>query len=125
MPRRRFDPVDAAFMLPVAFAGMLLIGVLAVAEQLHGRAVLVLTSVLVAATALLAEPAAAAPLAAVGWFTVAGFSHAPYGDLHATGGIHTGVVLTGGAAAAVGLGTLYRWNRGRQIHDTQPGSVTL
>jgi len=100
--------VDAAFMLPVAFAGMLLIGVLAVAEQLHGGAVLVLTSVLVAATALVAEPLAAAPLAAVGWFTVAGFSHAPYGDLHATGGIHTGAVLAGVATGAASVGTLTR-----------------
>src|SRR6266571_6901234 len=117
MPRRRFDPVDAAFMLPVAFAGMLLIGVLAVAEQLHGGAVLVLTSVLVAATALVAEPLAAAPLAAVGWFTVAGFSHAPYGDLQAAGGVHTGVVLAGVAAGAVGLGTLGRKIGGRGTLD--------
>jgi two-component system, OmpR family, sensor histidine kinase KdpD len=117
MPRRRIDPVDAAFVLPVAFAGMLLIGVVAVAGHLHGGPVLVLTSVLIAATAVVAEPLAAGPLAAVGWFTVAGFSHAPYGDLHATGGVHTGVVLAGVAAGAVGVGTFGRRIRRRGTLD--------
>ncbi len=117
MPRRRLDPVDAAFVLPVAFAGMLLIGVIAVAGRLHGGSVVVLTSVLIAATALVAEPLAAGPLAAVGWFTVAGFSHAPYGDLQAAGGVHTGVVLAGVAAGAVGLGTLGRKIGGRGTLD--------
>src|SRR6266702_6015160 len=106
MPRRRLDPVDAAFVLPVAFAG-----------RLHGGSVVVLTSVLIAAPALVAEPLAAGPLAAVGWFTVAGFSHAPYGDLQAAGGVHTGVVLAGVAAGAVGLGTLGRKIGGRGTLD--------
>ena len=113
MPHRRPDPLDAAFALPVAFAGMLLIGAVAVAGQLHGGPVLVLTSVLVAATALVAEPLAAGPLAAVGWFTVAGFSHAPYGDLRATGGVRTGAILAGVAAGALAAGTLGRRIRGR------------
>ena len=99
-PRR---PVQAAFALPVGFAGMLLIGVLAAAG--HGRVtatmVLALTCGLVAAVALAAEPLAAPPLAVIGWFTVAGFSRPPYGDLHPAGTVTAGVVL---AAVAAGAG---------------------
>jgi two-component system, OmpR family, sensor histidine kinase KdpD len=111
MPHRRLEPVDAAFVLPAAFGGLLLIGTLAVAANLHGGVVLALASVLVATTAFIAEPLAAAPLAVVGWFTAAGFSRAPYGELHADGAVRAGLVLAGVAAAAAGLGTLRRWRR--------------
>ena len=111
MPPRRFEPVDAAFVLPAAFGGLLLIGTVAVAAHLHGGVVLALASVLVASTAFVAEPIAAAPLAAVGWFTAAGFSHAPYGDLHADGAVRAGFVLAAVAAGSVLLGTLSRRRR--------------
>jgi two-component system, OmpR family, sensor histidine kinase KdpD len=111
MPRRRLDPVDAAFVLPVAFAGLLLIGVIAVGAHLRGGVVLGLACVLVAATALVAQPLAAAPLAAIGWFTAAGFSHAPYGDLHADDAVRNGAAVALVAAVASCLGAIGRWRR--------------
>jgi two-component system sensor histidine kinase KdpD len=105
MPRRR-DPVEAAFVLPVAFAGLLLIGVIAVAARLHGAAVLALACGLVATTTLVAEPVAAVPLAVVGWFAAAGFSRAPYGDLHASGALGEAAAIAAVAAAATCLGAL-------------------
>ena len=118
-PRR---PVQAAFALPVGFAGMLLIGVLAAAG--HGRVtatmVLALTCGLVAAVALAAEPLAAPPLAVIGWFTVAGFSRPPYGDLHPAGTVTAGVVLAAVAAGAGGAGMV-----GRGLRETRARYRTL
>jgi two-component system sensor histidine kinase KdpD len=90
--------------LPIAFGGLLLIGVIAIAAQLHGAPVVALAGVLVAATSFVAEPLVALPLAVIGWFAVAGFDRAPYGDLHADGAIRAGAVLafTAGVAACAG-----------------------
>ena len=106
-------PVQAAFALPVGFAGMLLIGVVATAGNGHVTATLVLalTSGLVAAVALVAEPLVAPPLAAIGWFTVAGFSRPPYGDLHPAGTVTAGVVVAVVAGVAAGVGALVRGMR--------------
>src|SRR5215510_7663114 len=93
MPRRRRDPVEAAFVLPLAFAGLLLIGVIAVAARLHGAPVLALGCGLVAATAFVAEPLAVVPLAVVGCFAVAAFDQAPYGALHAAGAVRDGAII--------------------------------
>jgi K+-sensing histidine kinase KdpD len=103
-------PVQAAFALPIGFAGMLLIGVVAAAGDGHVTAtmVLALTSGLVAAVALVAEPLAAPPLVVIGWFTVAGFSRPPYGDLHPTGTVTAGLVLALVAGGAAGVGVLVR-----------------
>jgi two-component system, OmpR family, sensor histidine kinase KdpD len=79
MYRQLRDPVEAAIMLPLAFAGLLLIGVVAVAAGLHGAPVLALACVLVAGTAFAAEPLAAAPLAVVGC------SPSPGSTTHPTG----------------------------------------
>src|SRR4051794_25392580 len=85
-PNGTGSPMQAAFALPIGFFGMLLIGVVAIAgEGWFNPAVAVLTAVLVAVTAAVAEPLAAVPLAGIGWFTVAGFSRAPYGELHLHG----------------------------------------
>jgi signal transduction histidine kinase len=94
------SPIEAAFVLPIAFFGMLLIGVVAVVtDGGFGRFdVLVVTVVLVGTAAAISEPLAAAPLAAIGWFTVAGFSRPPYGELH----LH----LHGTAPLAVALGAV-------------------
>jgi two-component system, OmpR family, sensor histidine kinase KdpD len=107
-------PIEAAFVLPIGFAGMLLIGLLAVAEagRIGAASVLVLTSVLVAVTAAIAEPLAAAPLAVIGWFTVAGFSRAPYGELHLHGTAVPAVVLAAVGGAAAGVGVVLRRVRG-------------
>ena len=108
------QPVDAAFVLPIGFLGMLLIGVVAVEAngRLGGPGVLVATSLLVAATASIAQQLAAAPLAAIGWFTVAGFSRAPYGELHLHGTAPAAVALAVVATGAAGAGALVRRVRG-------------
>ena len=109
-----YSPVEAAFVLPIGFFGMLLIGVVAVAaDGRFGRpAVLVLTCLLVAVTSAIAEPLAAAPLAAIGWFTVAGFSRPPYGELHLHGTAWPAALLAVVAGAAAGAGWLTRRLRG-------------
>lgn len=108
MHRRRRDPAEAAFVLPLAFAGLLLIGVIAVATRLHGAPVLALGCGLVAATAFAAEPLAALPLAVVGWFAVAGFDQAPYGDLHAGGALRDATIIAAVATVATCTGVLAR-----------------
>ena len=117
-------------MLPIGFFGMLLIGVVAVAE--NGRVgpagVLALSCLLVAGTAAIAQPIAAAPLAAIGWFTVAGFSRQPYGDLHLHGTALPAVVLAIVAGAAAGAGCLTRRldsARSRYAVLELDGAVTL
>ena len=101
-PRRRVpQPLDAAFTLPGALAGMLLIGAVAASGRVGGVAVLVLTCLLVAAIALISEPLTALPLAAIGWFTVAGFGRPPYGELHFSGTAPAGIIVTAVAASAV------------------------
>ena len=114
--------MQAAFALPVGFAGMLLIGVVAAAGHGHVTAtmVLALTSGLVAAVALAAQPLAAPPLAVIGWFTVAGFSRPPYGDLHPAGTVTAGVVLAAVAGGAAGVGVI-----GRRLHETRARYRTL
>jgi two-component system, OmpR family, sensor histidine kinase KdpD len=109
--RSRFDrPVDAVVALPFGFAGLLAIGVITVAAngRLTSTGVLVLATVLVAVMAALSEPLAAPPLAVIGWFTVSGFSHAPYGDLHAAGSGQAAVVVGAAAAGATAVATLLR-----------------
>jgi two-component system, OmpR family, sensor histidine kinase KdpD len=122
------QPIEAAFVLPVGFLGMLLIGALAVGGHLDGPAVLAMTCVLVAGSAAIAEPPAAAPLAAIGWFTVAGFSRPPYGELHLHGTGLPAVVLAAVAASAAGCGTATRRTRAvrHQALTRPPGDdVTL
>jgi two-component system sensor histidine kinase KdpD len=81
------EPVPAAFALPIAFTGMLLVGVLAVAARgrLGADVVPALTALLVAVTAFASQPLTAAPLTVIGWLTIAGFSRPPYGELHSSG----------------------------------------
>jgi two-component system sensor histidine kinase KdpD len=121
MTYRRAKPVETAVVLPVAFGGLLLIGVIAVAARLRGGPVLALAGVLVAVTAFVAEPLAALPLAVIGWFAVAGFDHAPYGDLHAGGAVRAAVVLALIAAAAA---CAARLSRGRLESVNRWGAIT-
>jgi two-component system sensor histidine kinase KdpD len=122
-------PIEAAYVLPIGFVGMLVIGAIVGATGgLGGTTVLVLTSLLVAGTAAVAEPLAAAPLAGIGWFTVAGFSRPPYGELHLHGTAYPAVVLIAVAACATGAGTLIRWMRGVRSRYTMlsvDAAVTL
>ena len=101
---------EAAFILPFAFAGLLVIGVLAVAEggRFPASGVGALAVVLVAVLCSLAEARAAVPIAVIGWFAYAGFAHPPYGELTFRGTGPATVVLALSAAAAASLGALLR-----------------
>jgi two-component system sensor histidine kinase KdpD len=125
-----FSPIEAAFVLPIGFLGMLLIGVVAVAAggAFARTDVLVVTGLLVAVTAAIAEPLAAAPLAVIGWFTVAGFSRPPYGELHLHGTVSPAVALAVVAGCSAGGGWLMRRTSEARSGDAAPpahGGVTL
>jgi two-component system, OmpR family, sensor histidine kinase KdpD len=100
-------PVDAAFVLPIGYLGLLLIGVVAVATngRLGAPSILAAACVLVGTLAAVTTPAAAVPLAALGWFTVAGFAHTPFGELHPSGtgpaALILAAVTVSGAATGV------------------------
>ena len=91
---------------------MLAVG--AVAAGLHGLfpalGVLVAVATLVAGGSLVTEPAAAAVLAAVGWFMVVGFSQPPYSQLHLTGpwAVRAAVTLAACSLLATGAGMAVR-----------------
>jgi two-component system, OmpR family, sensor histidine kinase KdpD len=101
-PRRR--GLAAPLALPAGFAALLVIG--AAAAGTHGRVsaawVLILAAVVVTAGALVAEPAVAPLLGAVGWLTVVGFSRAPYAQLHPTGPLAARAAITVGACCLAG-----------------------
>jgi two-component system sensor histidine kinase KdpD len=107
----------APYALPAGFAALLAVGTLAAA--LHGRlgsaGVLIACAVVVGALAALAEPAAAVPLAIIGWLTVSGFSRPPYASLRLTGQVATraAVTLALVAVIAAAAGAAFRWQAGR------------
>jgi len=102
-PRRR--GLAAPLALPAGFAALLVVG--AAAAGSGGRVsagwVLVLAAVIVAAGSLLAEPAVAPLLGAIGWLTVVGFSRAPYAQLHPTGPVAARAAITLGACCLAGV----------------------
>jgi two-component system sensor histidine kinase KdpD len=113
MSRRiRQRAVGAHVALPVAYAGMFLIGTAAAA--LHGRfsatGVLVTVAILVTVTSVVAEPRAAPLLGLIGWLTVVGFSRPPYAQLRPTGPLaaHAAVTLAACSLVAAGIGMLVR-----------------
>jgi two-component system, OmpR family, sensor histidine kinase KdpD len=102
-PRRR--GLAAPLALPAGFAALLVVG--AAAAGTGGRVsaawVLVLAAIIVAAGSLLAEPAVAPLLGAIGWLTVVGFSRAPYAQLHPTGPVAARAAITLGACCLAGV----------------------
>jgi two-component system, OmpR family, sensor histidine kinase KdpD len=102
-PRRR--GLAAPLALPAGFAALLVVG--AAAAGTGGRVsatwVLLLAAVIVAAGSLLAEPAVAPLLGAIGWLTVVGFSRAPYAQLHPTGPLAARAAITLGACCLAGV----------------------
>lgn len=111
--------VEAALVLPAAFAGLLLIGVVAVAAAggVPPAGVLALATALIGGLCLVAEARAAPAIAVIGWFSDAAFARPPYGDLHFTGTGRAAVVLSVTAAAASAAGAGLRrpqrsWVRG-------------
>jgi two-component system sensor histidine kinase KdpD len=91
----------APYVLPAGFAGLLAVGT--VAAALGGRfgatGVLIACAIVVGALAAAADPAAALPLAVIGWLTVAGFSRPPYADLRLTGLVAERAAITLAAVA--------------------------
>ena len=96
-------PAAAHLVLPVGCTAMLAVG--AAAAGLHGAfpalGVLAAVATVVAGGSLIAEPAAAVVLAAVGWLTVAGFSQPPYAQLRLTGpwAVRAAVTIAGRSVA--------------------------
>ncbi len=105
--------MPAPYALPAAFAALFVLGTVAAAlnGRLPGTGVLIAATVVVGITALVAEPLAAVPLAAVGWLMVTGFSRPPYADLRPTGQAAADAAIVIGATAlgSAAAGTLFRW----------------
>jgi two-component system, OmpR family, sensor histidine kinase KdpD len=109
---RRRRGLAAPLALPAGFGALLIIGAAAAASHgdLSAGWVLALAAIVVAAGAAVAEPAVAPVLGAIGWLTVAGFSRAPYAQLHLTGpGVgRAGLVIAACTAAGVAGGVMVR-----------------
>lgn len=110
-PQRRYG-LTAPFALPAGFAALLVVG--AVAAGTHGALspgwVLVLAAIVVAVVSLVAEPGVAPLVGVAGWFTVVGFSRAPYAQLRPAGtpAVHAAVVVAACSLAGVAAGALVR-----------------
>jgi two-component system sensor histidine kinase KdpD len=110
-PATRRRGLAAPLALPAGFAALLVVGALAAGTSggVDATWVLILAAVIVAAGSLVAEPAVAPLLGAIGWLTVVGFSRAPYAQLHMTGPVAVRAAITmcgccvAGAAAGAGV----------------------
>jgi two-component system, OmpR family, sensor histidine kinase KdpD len=102
----------APYMLPAGFAALLAVGTVAAAlgGRLGTTGVLIACAAVVGALSALADPAAAAPLAVIGWLTVSGFSRPPYADLQLTGAVagHAAIWLAAVALAGAAAGAAFR-----------------
>jgi signal transduction histidine kinase len=109
---RRRRGLAAPLALPAGFGALLVIGAAAAASHggLSAGWVLVLAAVVVTAGAAVAEPSVAPVLGVIGWLTVAGFSRAPYAQLHLTGSDagRAAAVIAACTAAGVAGGVVVR-----------------
>ena len=71
----------------------------ALGGRLGATGVLIACAVVVGGLAASADPAAAVPLAFIGWLTVSGFSRPPYADLRLTGIVAERAAVTLAAVA--------------------------
>ncbi len=105
-PATRRRGLAAPLALPAGFAVLLTLG--AVAAGTGGSVgplwVLIIAGTIVTVGAAVAEPAVAPLLGAIGWLTVAGFSRAPYAQLHMTGALAGRAAITMCACALIGAG---------------------
>ncbi len=112
-PPRRRRGLAAPLALPAGFAALLMIGAAAAAS--HGGVspfwVLLLTAIVVAVSAAVAEPAVAPLLGAIGWLTVIGFARAPYGQLHPSGRLawESALVIAASLITGIAAGVVVRW----------------
>jgi len=109
---RRRRGLSAPLALPAAFGALLVVGAAAAASGggLSAGWVLALVAVIVCAGSAVSEASVAPVLGVVGWLTVAGFSRAPYAELHVTGGsaLRSALLLGGCTAAGVASGVVVR-----------------
>ncbi len=120
MPRssRRFGaPKTAPVVLPIAAGGLLAVGALVAltSGRIGPTALLVLTCLIVAATAAVSDPATIAMTVLISEFTAIGFTRRPYAQLR--GGPlawHAGITLAGVAAISYGLAAIARGAARRQ-----------
>lgn len=107
------EPMEPAFALPLGFFGMLAVGVVAVYLPVGDRAgvVIVLASLMTGVVSATSTPITSLPMAALGWFTIAGFARTPLGELHGMPAWTFGCV--GGTAAAGALANLSRYRLDR------------
>jgi two-component system, OmpR family, sensor histidine kinase KdpD len=111
-PGSRRRGLSAPVALPVGCTALLLIG--GIAAGTHGAVtaawVLVLAAVVVSCGSLVAEPAVAPLLGAIGWLTVIGFSSPPYAQLRMTGptAVRAAVVLGACCLGGVVTGLIVR-----------------
>jgi len=109
---RRRRGLSAPLALPAGFAALLVVGAIAAGTGggLTASWVLILAAVIVAVGSLVAEPAVAPLLGAIGWLTVVGFSRPPYAQLRPTGPLagHAAVIMVVCTLAGAGAGAVVR-----------------
>jgi two-component system sensor histidine kinase KdpD len=103
---------DGAFVLPIGFAALLVLG--ATAAGLHGHLgpgwILALASLITAVVSVLAEVRTTVPMVGIAWLTVTGFSQPPYAELQTTGhrAVVVALVLVGCAAGPAAAAAWWR-----------------
>jgi two-component system, OmpR family, sensor histidine kinase KdpD len=104
---RRRRGLAAPLALPAGFGALLVVGATAAASNgaVSGGWILILAAVIVGVGSAVAEPSVAPVLGAIGWLTVAGFSHAPYARLQLTGRLAAQAAILLGAAMILGIVT--------------------
>jgi len=104
--------LSAPLALPAGFAALLVVGAVAAGTGggLPAIGVLILAAIIVAAGSVVAEPAVAPLLGAIGWLTVVGFSRPPYAQLRPTGplALHAAVTMLACSLAGAGAGMIVR-----------------
>ncbi len=106
--RTRPRGIAAVYALPSGLAALLAVGAFAAATRgaISAGWVLLLSAIIVAVTALIAEPGAALFVAGGGWLATAGFSAPPYAQLRITGsaGLRNALILAACTAAGLLIG---------------------
>jgi two-component system sensor histidine kinase KdpD len=116
-PRRLRAPATAPVVLPLAAGGLLAVGALVALTSggVGPTALLVLTCVIVAATAAVSDPATLAMTVIIAEFTAIGFTRRPYAQLRGGPLVwHAGVTLLAVAAISYGLAAMTRGAARRQ-----------
>jgi two-component system sensor histidine kinase KdpD len=119
-------------VLPAGFAALLAVGTVAAAlgGRLGATGVLIACAAVVGVLSVLGDPAAAVPLAVIGWLTVSGFSRPPYADLQLTGAgagraaIWLAAAALAGAAAGVAFRSRAAGFTLESVDSREPGGLS-